>query len=229
MDPFAFLKPRNTFTGIDTLRVNPLYNKYYEEIYSEYGSPEEGLAIGPYLTPDSFTGTGFYENTDMGYPSAPANRLQGLDLSRFQGVSDLGRDDEDVEQVDYVPGAEPKTGIAKLLEVLGKIPTPLNLARRGIESLSRIPRSDFFRSKNLMDYLDMRRYGSAEARERARQKNLRETAAIQKQLDLRTAAGKYDDGGDRGRGQIPTRTTSAPTRSFSKSYSDAKSAFTAGR
>ena len=34
---------------------------------------------------------------------------------------------------------------------------------------------------------------------------------------------------DTARGQIPTRTTSAPTRSFSKSYSDAKSAFTAGR
>ena len=108
MDPFAFLKPRNTFRGIETLRQNPLYNKYYDEIYPEYGSPEEGLAIGPYgspeeglaigpyLTPDSFTGTGFYGNTDMGYPSAPANRLQGLDLSRFQGVSDLGRDDEDV-------------------------------------------------------------------------------------------------------------------------------------
>ena len=152
MDPFAFLKPRNTFKGIETLRQNPLYNKYYDEIYPEYGSPEEGLAIGPYgspeeglaigpyLTPDSFTGTGFYGNTDMGYPSAPANRLQGLDLSRFQGVSDLGRDDEDVEQVEYVPGAEP-SGIKKLLQYL-----PFgekSLLRRGFEGISNlIPRRD---------------------------------------------------------------------------------------
>ena len=48
MDPFAFLKPRNTFKGIETLRQNPLYNKYYDEIYPEYGSPEEGLEICTY-------------------------------------------------------------------------------------------------------------------------------------------------------------------------------------
>jgi|TARA_B100000085_G_scaffold75846_2_gene68110 hypothetical protein len=152
MDPFAFLKPRNTFRGIETLRQNPLYNKYYDEIYPEYGSPEEGLAIGPYgspeeglaigpyLTPDSFTGTGFYGNTDMGYPSAPANRLQGLDLSRFQGVSDLGKDDEDVEQVEYLPGAKP-TGLGNLLQYL-----PFgdkSIFKRGLEGLSNfIPRSD---------------------------------------------------------------------------------------
>ena len=182
---------------------------------------------------DYYPTTGIVDSTPArNMISDPSNlfpQIPGFVPSRFEGVSDLGRDDEDVEQVDYVPGAKPKEGIARLFELLGKIPTPFSLARRGIESLSRIPKSDFFKSKNLMDYLDMRRYGGAEARERARQKNLRETAAIQKQLDLRTATGKYDDGGDRGRGQIPTRTTSAPTRSFSKSYSDAKSAFTAGR
>ena len=182
---------------------------------------------------DYYPTTGIVDSTPArNMISDPSNlfpQIPGFVPSRFEGVSDLGRDDEDVEQVDYVPGAKPKEGIARLFELLGKIPTPFSLARRGMESLSRIPKSDFFKSKNLMDYLDMRRYGGAEARERARQKNLRETAAIQKQLDLRTATGKYDDGGDRGRGQIPTRTTSAPTRSFSKSYSDAKSAFTAGR
>lgn len=156
-----------------------------------------------------------------------------LDLSRFKGVSDLGRDDEDVEQVEYLPGAKPKEGIARLFEVLGKIPTPFNLVRRGLESFrglnQRIRQSDLGRSKNLMDYLDAKKYGGIDARNRAASKTMREARAIQKQLDLRTATGKYDDGGDRGRGQIPTRTTSAPKRSFSKSYSDAKSAFTAGR
>ena len=56
-----------------------------------------------------------------------------LDLSRFQGVSDLGRDDEDVEQVDYLPGGEP-TGIKKLFNFIKntfqKLPTPANLLSR---------------------------------------------------------------------------------------------------
>ena len=61
-----------------------------------------------------------------------------LDLSRFQGVSDLGRDDEDVEQVEYL--TEP-TGIRKLLQYL-----PFgdkSLLRRGFEGISNlIPRRD---------------------------------------------------------------------------------------
>lgn len=61
-----------------------------------------------------------------------------LDLSRFQGVSDLGRDDEDVEQVEYL--TEP-TGIKKLLQYL-----PFgekSLLRRGFEGISNlIPRRD---------------------------------------------------------------------------------------
>jgi hypothetical protein len=208
MDPFSFLKPKNTFTGIDTLRVNPLQNKYYEMIYPEYGSSD--------IYPESV-------NADSFYPMAPTGGLVDLGIDPSYGVAN----EEDEEQVQYLPGAEPKTGIAKLLEVLGKIPTPFNLARRGIESLSRIPRSDFFRSKNLMDYLDMRRYGGAEARERARQKNLRETAAIQKQLDLRAATGKYQDSGSqresfRTPASKPTKTS---TPKSSSTYEDAKRAF----
>lgn len=142
-------------------------------------------------TPMDFTNApqDYYPTTGI-IDSTPARKFE------FQKSA---YEDDDVEQIDYLSGAKPKKGIARLFELLGKIPTPFNLARRGIESLSKIPKSDFFKSKNLMDYLDMRRYGGAEARERARQKNLRETAAIQKQLDLRTAAGMYDVRGDRGR------------------------------
>ena len=187
-------------------------------LYSIAETPEELLSRGYGATPFNEIGENYF--SEQYYPAPYTGSLPfqniyrrqslfsddessggitELDLSRFQGVSDLGRDDEDVEQVDYVQGAEPKKGLAKLLEVLGKLPTPLNLARRGIESLSKVPKSDFFQSKNLMDYLDMKKYGGAEARERAREKNLRETAAIQKQVDLRTAAGMYDVRGDRGR------------------------------
>jgi hypothetical protein len=76
----------------------------------------------------------------------------------------------------------------------------------------RLRDTDFAKSRNLADYLDIRKYGGYDARERAREKTMREARAIQKQLDLRTATGKYDDGGDRGRGQIPTRSETKSTR-----------------
>ena len=173
--------------------------KYPYDFGAQFEAKTPVLSDSPDISPGILGGTRFLVDTnpEMFFP---ANRTAGLRSIDLSDLNNMGvANEEDAEQVDYVPGAKPKEGIARLFEVLGKIPTPFNLARRGIESLSRIPRSDFFKSKNLMDYLDMRRYGGAEARERARQKNLRETAAIQKQLDLRTAAGMYDVGGDRGR------------------------------
>jgi hypothetical protein len=52
------------------------------------------------------------------------------------------------------------SGIAKLFEFLGNIPTPFNLVRRGLESLSglnqRLRSTDFGRSKTLQEYLQRR-------------------------------------------------------------------------
>ena len=67
-------------------------------------------------------------------------------------------------------------GIAKLFEFLQNIPTPFNLARRGLESLrganQRLRNTDFGQSKNLMEYL-----GKRQARKEAER-----LAPIQKQL-----------------------------------------------
>ena len=53
------------------------------------------------------------------------------------------------------------SGIARLFEVLGNIPTPFNLARRGLESLQgfnqRLRATDFGRSKTLQEYFQKRR------------------------------------------------------------------------
>lgn len=72
---------------------------------------------------------------------------------------------------------EPK-GIAKLFDFLGNIPTPLNLARRGLEALSgfnqRIRNTDFGRSKTLMEYL-----GKVKER-KAAEANAAATAAVYK-------------------------------------------------
>lgn len=109
--------------------------------------------------------------------------LQDLGIDTSYGVAN----EEDVEQ-EFLPNQEP-SGIAKLFEFLGKLPTPFNLARRGLESLSglnnRMQNSDFGRSKTLMDYLDARKYGGIDARDRAAQQNMREARAIQTQVDRR--------------------------------------------
>jgi len=109
--------------------------------------------------------------------------LQNLGIDTSYGVAN----EEDVEQ-EFLPDQEP-SGIAKLFEFLGKIPTPFNLARRGLESLrgfnNRIQGSDFGRSKTLVDYLDARKYGGIDARDRAASQNMREARAIQRQVDMR--------------------------------------------
>jgi hypothetical protein len=109
--------------------------------------------------------------------------LQDLGIDTSYGVAN----EEDVEQ-EFLPNQEP-SGIAKLFEFLGKLPTPFNLARRGLGSLrglnDRLQNSDFGRSKTLVDYLDARKYGGIDARNRAAQQNMREARAIQTQVDRR--------------------------------------------
>ena len=169
--------------GIATLSqaASPLSFGYTDQLYPQYGTSDMGYAIGPYgnadtisgvptygyaiqpsATPDSFLGSGFSGTPDMNFPFAPANRLGGLNLEKFQGVSELGRQDEDVEQVEYLPGQEPK-GIGKLMEFLRNIPTPFNILKnilsgQGIRNLNaRIQGSDFGQSRTLQEYMMRRR------------------------------------------------------------------------
>src|SRR5210317_1707811 len=182
------LGPFNKPQGIATL--NPLAFQYTDQLYPDLqssdvgysiappGSADEGYAIGPYGTADDLISTGFYGSPDVGFPFAPANRLQGLDLPRFQGVSELGRQDEDVEQVEYLPGQEP-SGIEKLINKVSSIP---GVVRSGITGLlsnfnpismlgsfiggglgslrnlnQRIQQSDFGQSRTLQEYFERKR------------------------------------------------------------------------
>jgi len=81
------------------------------------------------------------------------------------------------------------SGIARLFEVLGNIPTPMNILRGGLQSLQgfnqRLRQSDFGQSQNLMEYLGKRR-----ARKEAER-----LAPIQRQLQ---------EASDRGGGYQPT-------------------------
>ena len=122
--------------------------------------------------------------------------------------------DDDYESIQMDTRIKPqKTGIKSLLNLAARFAVPglgfiMNAPQNLVGLNRRIRQSDFGRSKNLMDYLDAKKYGGIDARNRAASKTMREARAIQKQLDLRTATGKYNDGGDRGRGQTPTRSTS---------------------
>jgi len=112
-------------------RSNPLQFKFQNQLFPGY----EEFANVPFPAYENFIGS--YSQTDPSAPmydetgirslamadtpttglisQLPLNRLSGLNLSRFQGVSNLGRDDEDVEQVSSL--TEP-TGIRKLLQFL---------------------------------------------------------------------------------------------------------------
>ena len=93
----------------------------------------------------------------------------------------------------------------------------------GIKSLNqRLRNTDFAKSSSLADYFDARSYGGRDARDRAAQKTMREARAIQKQVDMRPSATQTNQ--DRGRGQVTSRTPSAPKRSFSSDYSAAQRA-----
>jgi len=168
------------------------------------------MGANPQLMTDQFLQLG----------SMGANPFRGIQTvfrpDTLPALSDLGgmtsnfgvAEEEDVEQVDYI-GSKPnrfKEGIAKLFEFFQRI-SPIAAIGRGIESL-----------RNRMD--------TRKAIQRDIQRDTQGGPITTFRNVKQQAQDKIDD---RGRGQIPSRTTSAPTRSFSKSYSDAKSAFTAGR
>ena len=102
-------------------------------------------------------------------------------------TDDAGLEEESYEEFPEVK-QEPR-GIAKLFEVLGNIPTPFNLARRGLESLQgfnqRLRNTDFGRSATLKDYFQARRdrkareeaaaRGAAKASERAMERSVQES------------------------------------------------------
>ena len=142
----------------------------------------------------------------------------GSSVDNIQGFTD---------KVDFSTPRK-KMNLSGLLQLASNIAIPgsglITGGLRGLAGLNRrIQQSDFGRSTSLMDYLDARKYGGIDARNRAAAQNMRETRAIQKQLDLRTQSGKYDDGGDRNRGQIPSK-----TKSTSKSTSKKESRQTSG-
>jgi len=149
--------------------------------------------------------------------------LPDFDVERFQSIfptsgimsqAPLGFDtsfgvanEPDEEQVKFL-GSQPnrfQEGIANLFELIQRFSPIANIAR-GINSI----RNKFDTRQAIKEDIARDTQGTINQVVSPRIMNIQPTAQ------------------DRGRGQIPSRTTSAPRRS-SSSYSDAKSAFTAGR
>jgi len=129
----------------------------------------------------------------INYYQPDLTTLRGLDMNRFQGVSDMSLIDEttnDEQDQNYIEQVEKsRNPLSGIMDLLRNIPTPFNLARRGLESLrgfnQKIRNTDFAKSSTLADYLDARSYGGRDARDRAAQQNMREARAIQRQVDRR--------------------------------------------
>ena len=78
---------------------------------------DAGYLLGvPQTADDAGYLLGVPGTADYGYPNAPANRLEGLNLNRFEGVGSLGiANEEDVEQVDSLTGEKTSSGIMDLI------------------------------------------------------------------------------------------------------------------
>jgi len=98
---------------------------------------------------------------------------------------------------DYYNPRNPLSGLLSLaagiaVPGLGFLMTQAGNAKDGIMSLNnRLRNSDFGRSKNLMDYLDIRNYGGYDEREMARRINMDESKNLQARID----AGEFDEMG----------------------------------
>jgi hypothetical protein len=145
-----------------------------------------------------------FVNAPQNFYPPDLTTLRGLDMNKFQGVSDMSvidettNDEQDQEYIDQVEKSNnPLKGIINLLR---NIPTPFNLARRGLESLrglnDRIQSSDFGQATSLMDYLDMKKYGGLQGRKDAAARTMAQARGITKSLASRpsSTSGGYQQG-----------------------------------
>tara|TARA_R100000329_G_scaffold75475_1_gene65131 strand:- start:114 stop:824 length:711 start_codon:yes stop_codon:yes gene_type:complete len=164
-------------------------------------------ATGTIPTESNINAQPLIDNTGIS-PILQQDMDYGTSIDNFQGFTD---------KQDFSRPPK-KSGLAQLFQLAISAAIPgAGLILRGGQGLAglnrRLRQSDFARATSLVDYFDAQKYGGIDARNRAALQNMREAKAIQKQLDLRTATGKYDDGGDRNRGQTPSAPKASKTSS----------------
>tara|TARA_R100001224_G_scaffold50787_1_gene29367 strand:- start:42 stop:683 length:642 start_codon:yes stop_codon:yes gene_type:complete len=122
---------------------------------------------------------------------APGRFLDNAGLPLIDTSFGVANEPDDPDDVDKAKNT--KRGIASLFEFLSNLPTPLNLLRRGLDSLSginqRIRSTDFGQSTSFADFLQKRRD------RRAREEAAKIGAAKQKEI---IASQQVDTGGGPG-------------------------------
>ena len=193
--------------GVGSL-FDPRVGRPEQSIY--YNEPEPADPTSDFYQPLP----GFINAPQNYYPAIramqPAPTSLGFDTS--YGVAN----EEDEEQVEYLPGQEPQ-GIAKLFQKIGDIysslPTPMNILRGGLESLSgfnqRIRSTPFARSKTLAEYFDRRARAKSAARMAERAADFSErtsgAGATGGDRDFSTPAGKSTSYEEASRGFAASR------------------------
>jgi len=195
-------------------------------------------ALGPGFYPERGINTLRFANTNStslqpDYLLSNTNKIPEFTGNNSAGIFTVPDNDleENAVTVDELGNLKQSGGIADVFRALIGFAVPganffLNQGSRamdGIKGLNqRIQQSDFGQAKNLSDYFDMRSYGGLRERDAAAARNMVQARGIQKKIDR----GEYGTASaqDKARGQMPSRTTSAPKRSFSSDYSAAQRA-----
>jgi hypothetical protein len=107
---------------------------------------------------------------------------------------------------------------SKLSSKMGLNISPIGIGGLILSGLSgindRIRQTDFARSKNLMDYLDAKKYGGIDARNQAAAENMLAANVLQQEMAMRSSSNVSNQ--DAARGNIGSRSApSAPAKSYS--------------
>ncbi len=196
------LQPFQGPEGIASL--NPLAFQYQDQQYLNQDPTQdfyEEVNISPtqnFYPLDRNPTQMFYQprnfvNAPQDFYQPDLTTLRGLDMNRFQGVSDMSRIDEttDDEQVQFLPGQKEPSGIAKLFELFQKFSPTANIMK-GINSI----RNRFDTRNAIRDDIQRDRQGNINEIVSSRIMNMRPTNEI-----------------DRGRGEsnIASRASKGPT------------------
>jgi len=140
-----------------------------------------------------------FVNAPQSYYQPDLTTLKGLDMNRFQGVSDMSMIDEttDDEQVEFLSGQKEPSGIAKLFELFQKFSPTANIMK-GINSI----RNRFDTRSAIRDNIQRDRQGTINEIVSPRIMNMRPTNEIDR---------------NRGENNISNRTNTSPRRTSPQS------------
>ena len=194
----------------DASGLQPLISSAFPQDYGvgslfnpRVGRPEQSIY---YNEPEPADPTSDFYQPLPGFINAPQNYYAPIQQTPSVPVQDFqflksAYEDDDEEQVEYLPGQEPKSfrdsatlqeyfqnrnPVTGIMNLLSKLPTPMNILRGGLESLQgfnqKLRATDFGQSKTLAEYFQRRRD------RKAREESAERGAAKQAQAAARASA-----------------------------------------